>query len=114
MRIGVFILTICAFPTLTIQAQQASSMSISPDEAIHLLKEGNRRFAANAPQNPDRDKERRRLTASKGERPFATVLACSDSRVPVEILFDRGIGDIFVVRVAGNVAGVYDVGSMEL
>ena len=55
----------------------------------------------------------RKLTAEKGQQPFAVVLSCADSRVPVEVLFDRGIGDIFVVRDAGNIATITDIGSIE-
>jgi carbonic anhydrase len=86
---------------------------ISPDDAVKLLKEGNERFLAGKPQYPRQSRERRALTAGQGQHPFAAVLSCSDSRVPVEIIFDQGIGDIFVVRVAGNVAAVDEVGSLE-
>ena len=74
------------------------------DEALTLLKEGNARFVAMKSERPDISRERRIDTAVNGQKPFAIVLACSDSRVPVEEIFDRGIGDIFVVRVAGNIA----------
>lgn len=74
------------------------------DEALSLLKEGNKRFIAMKMQYPDISAERRTDTAVGGQKPFSIVLTCSDSRVPVEIIFDRGIGDIFVVRVAGNIA----------
>lgn len=82
----------------------ANTFAQNADEALILLKEGNARFVAMKMQYPDINAERRIDTAVKGQTPFATVLACSDSRVPVETIFDRGIGDIFVVRVAGNVA----------
>lgn len=78
-----------------------------------MLREGNARYAAGNEQRPNLDRQRRSLTAWQGQQPFAAVLACSDSRVPVEILFDGGIGDIFVVRVAGNVAGGTEMGSIE-
>jgi carbonic anhydrase len=78
-----------------------------------MLRQGNSRYAAGNEQRPNQDRQRRSLTAWQGQQPFAAVLACSDSRVPVEILFDRGIGDIFVVRVAGNVAGGTEMGSIE-
>lgn len=74
------------------------------DEALKLLKEGNARFVAMRMQHPNVSAERRVDTAVIGQKPFATILACSDSRVPVEAIFDRGIGDIFIVRVAGNIA----------
>lgn len=78
-----------------------------------LLKEGNARYAGGKSQHPHLDAERRGATVAQGQEPFATVLACSDSREPVELIFDRGIGDIFVVRVAGNVAGTSELASME-
>jgi len=86
---------------------------LTPDQAIGLLQEGNERYAAGNSTYPNQDKDRRKLTTSGGQHPFATVLACSDSRIPVEILFDRGIGDIFVVRVAGNVVDIDETGSIE-
>ena len=87
--------------------------AMSADEALRMLKEGNDRFAEGRPEGPNRDHERRILTSKEGQNPFAAVLACSDSRVPVKILFDRGVGDIFTVRVAGNVVGESVVGSIE-
>jgi carbonic anhydrase len=88
-------------------------VKLSSQEALDMLKEGNARYTAGNEQRPNQDRQRRSLTAWQGQQPFAAVLACSDSRVPVEILFDRGIGDIFVVRVAGNVAGGTEMGSIE-
>jgi len=86
---------------------------MSADEAIKVLKEGNSRCMSGAPKHPNQDQECRLLTATMGQRPYATVLSCSDSRVPVEILFDTGIGDLFVIRIAGNVADVDEVGTIE-
>jgi carbonic anhydrase len=86
---------------------------MAPEEALKLLKDGNERYVAGKPQYPHQGRERRALTAGQGEHPFATVLACSDSRAPVELIFDQGLGDLCVVRVAGNVAQVDEVGSME-
>lgn len=86
---------------------------VSPDQALEMLKKGNARYLAGKQEHPHQDFGRRELTAEKGQHPFATVLSCSDSRVPVEILFDRGVGDIFVIRVAGNVANVDEVASIE-
>lgn len=87
--------------------------AMSADDALRLLKEGNSRFIATSVQHPNQDVARRNSTAAKGQQPFATILSCSDSRVPVEVLFDRGVGDIFVIRVAGNVANADETGSME-
>lgn len=81
--------------------------------ALALLKEGNARFVAGKLQHPNLDSGRRTNTVAEGQEPFATILTCSDSRCPVEHLFDRGIGDLFVVRVAGNVAGLSEVASIE-
>lgn len=86
---------------------------LTPEEAITLLSEGNERFVTDQRQYPNQDQSRRTLTTSKGQHPFATVITCSDSRVPVEIIFDRGIGDIFVIRVAGNVVDIDETGSIE-
>jgi len=86
---------------------------MSPDEALARLKEGNDRYVAGKPQYPHQGRERRALIAGQGQHPFATVLACSDSRVPVELIFDQGLGDLFVVRVAGNVAQTDEIGSIE-
>jgi carbonic anhydrase len=86
--------------------------TLKPDEAVKILKEGNTRYIAGTSQNPNRDQARRTLTA-QGQHPFATFLSCADSRVPVELLCDAGIGDLFLVRNAGNVAGRNELGSIE-
>ncbi|MBF0257280.1 MAG: carbonic anhydrase [Desulfamplus sp.] len=88
---------------------------ISPDVAIGKLIQGNIRFAKGEPTHPNLDAERRLLAAteSQADHAFATVLACSDSRVPVEAIFDAGVMDIFTVRVAGNVCDVDERGSIE-
>ncbi len=80
---------------------------------VSLLKEGNARFATGKPQFPNNEPARRAELAANGQEPLATILACSDSRDPVELLFDRGVGDLFVVRVAGNVAGVSETATIE-
>ncbi len=83
-------------------------------EAINaLLKDGNARFVSGNLQHPNLDADRRKTTATEGQQPLATILACSDSREPVEMIFDRGVGDLFVVRVAGNVAGPSELASIE-
>jgi carbonic anhydrase len=75
---------------------------ISPEQAQQRLADGNQRFVAGQLEHPRQDKERRRETLT-GQHPFAVVLTCSDSRLSPEILFDQGIGDLFVIRNAGNV-----------
>jgi carbonic anhydrase len=86
---------------------------LSAAESLRLLKEGNTRYVEGKPRHPHQDRERRALTSAQGQHPLATVLTCSDSRVPPEIIFDQGLGDIFVVRVAGNVAATDEIGSIE-
>ena len=87
--------------------------TVSSAEALHKLEDGNRRFVKGKNTFPDVGVERRGETAKNGQQPFATVISCSDSRLPVEIVFDQGIGDIFVIRVAGNVCNVDEIGSAE-
>ncbi len=81
-------------------------------EALKRLLEGNSRFAADRPETPRRGSKRRIETAG-GQLPYAVILTCADSRIPPEIIFDEGIGDLFVVRVAGNVADDLVTGSIE-
>lgn len=87
--------------------------AISPSEAIKLLQEGNVRFVAGTPQHLHSDLEQVKETAEHGQHPFVTILACSDSRVPLAVIFDRGVGDIFSVQAAGNVSGNAQLGSIE-
>ncbi|TDD41964.1 carbonic anhydrase [Nonomuraea terrae] len=81
-------------------------------EAFELLLDGNRRFVAGAPEHPNQDATRRAEIAP-GQRPFAVLFGCSDSRLAAEIIFDRGLGDLFVVRTAGHVMGAEVLGSIE-
>ncbi|MGV8125323.1 MAG: carbonic anhydrase [Candidatus Xenobiia bacterium LiM19] len=83
-------------------AEHASAPSITPEHALKMLKEGNARFMEGRRTYTHQDMARLKETAGKGQFPFAVILSCSDSRVPVEHIFDAGVGDIFVVRVAGN------------
>lgn len=80
--------------------------------ALNRLKEGNRRFASGKTSSPRRGKDQRNLVAM-AQLPFAIVVGCADSRVPPEIVFDQGLGDLFVVRVAGNVLDDAAIGSIE-
>ncbi len=85
---------------------------VSPNEAIRRLLDGNQRFIHQKRKYPDQSIERLQLVA-KGQYPFASILGCADSRVPAEIVFDQGLGDLFVVRVAGNVVSDMVIGSLE-
>ncbi|MEV7952012.1 carbonic anhydrase [Streptomyces rubiginosohelvolus] len=84
----------------------------SPVVAFESLLSGNERFVAGAPEHPNQDAARRRELAP-GQDPFAVVLGCSDSRLAAEIIFDQGLGDLFVVRTAGHVLGAEVLGSVE-
>lgn len=90
---------------------KASQDAINPAKALELLKEGNQRFTAK--QQVERDLNLQVEQTSTGQFPFATVLSCIDSRVPAELVFDQGIGDIFSVRIAGNFVNSDILGSME-
>lgn len=92
---------------------QTPTHALGAADAYDLLVAGNQRWVAGETTNRNTEAERLALTASEGQEPFATIVACSDSRVPVERLFDRGVGDLFVVRVAGNVCDTDEVGSVE-
>jgi carbonic anhydrase len=89
------------------------SGEVSAEQAAAALREGNARFVAGKMEHPNLGYERRTATAAQGQAPFATIVTCSDSRVPVEYIFDRGIGDLFVVRVAGNVCDTDETGTVE-
>ena len=86
--------------------------SLTPDTALAKLLAGNQRFATQKVKQPHQGVFRLQEVA-QGQKPFAAILGCADSRVPVEILFDRGLGDLFTVRVAGNVATPEEIGSLE-
>ncbi|USQ85923.1 carbonic anhydrase [Streptomyces phaeoluteigriseus] len=84
----------------------------TPREAFELLMAGNQRFIEGVPEHPHQDATRRALIAP-AQKPFAVLFGCSDSRLAAEIIFDQGLGDLFVVRTAGHVAGAEVLGSIE-
>lgn len=94
-------------------ASSPATHPVSPENGLKMLAEGNLRFALGQMTHPNTSFSRRLLTTTEGQAPYATVIACSDSRVPVEILFDQGVGDLFVIKVAGNVADTDEIGSAE-
>jgi carbonic anhydrase len=98
-----------AFWVSFLPAQEASP---TPEKALERLKAGNARFVADKPVAKEVGEQRRKELA-KGQRPFAVVLTCSDSRVGPELIFDQGLGELFVIRVAGNVTDPAVVGSIE-
>lgn len=89
-----------------------SQEAISPQQALVKLKEGNQRFVTGKSLKPRQDFNRIK-EVSKGQNPFATIVGCSDSRVPNEIIFDQGLGDLFIVRTAGQVSTYASWGSIE-
>jgi carbonic anhydrase len=82
------------------------------DQNLKKLLDGNKRYLSSRMKHP-RQGERRRLEVSTGQHPFAIIVGCSDSRIPPEILFDQGIGDLFIIRVAGNIVDDVALGSVE-
>ena len=88
-------------------------MTLPAAEALARLQDGNARFVADAPNLTVAEAYHRRAEVVDGQAPFAIILGCSDSRVPAEVIFDQGLGDLFVIRVAGNIAASSQVGSVE-
>lgn len=86
---------------------------ISASEALQRLKDGNQRFVSGVRSVDALVKQMQRASFAKGQTPFAIILGCSDSRVPAEIVFDQGLGDLFVIRVAGNIVAPSQIGSVE-
>jgi carbonic anhydrase len=106
MRLTAVLLICC--PSISL-AQEAPP---TPAQALQRLKDGNERFAADRPARKDIGNARRQELA-KGQHPFAVILGCADSRVPPELVFDQGLGDLFVIRVAGNITDPSLIGSIE-
>lgn len=94
------------------QGEPTDFKPVSGDEALKKLLDGNKRFVQDKREYPDQSRGRLRSVAT-AQHPFATILSCADSRVPAEIITDRGLGDLFVVRIAGNVISPYVIGSLE-
>ena len=86
---------------------------ISAREALDRLREGNRRFVDGVQAGEIPSNRTRRIELASGQAPFGIILGCSDSRVPAEIVFDQGLGDLFVIRVAGNIVASSQIGSVE-
>lgn len=91
-------------------ASADNSQSVSPDEALQKLLDGNKRYLANQMTGGD---QATRASLATSQKPYAIILSCSDSRVPPELLFDKGFGEIFVVRIAGNIPDPVVLGSIE-
>jgi carbonic anhydrase len=110
--IGTGVLTAGLGSKLAFPDQAVAQDDMNPDQALQRLMEGNQRFVNGRLENPRRDRTRLREVA-KTQKPFAAILGCADSRVPSEIIFDQGFGDLFICRVAGNIATPEEIGSLE-
>jgi carbonic anhydrase len=95
------------------EAHRRPAIVIPAEEALERLREGNRRFVASTPNRQTLSWKTRRAELVNGQAPFAVIFGCSDSRAPAELIFDQGLGDLFVIRVAGNIVAPSLVGSVE-
>lgn len=108
-RLLIVLVTATISVSVNARAQEPAK---GPDQSLQMLKDGNQRFVSGQLKHPNQSPQRRTDIAQK-QAPFASILSCSDSRVPPELVFDQGLGDLFVVRTAGNVADPIAIGSLE-
>lgn len=109
----VWLLPLCTLPAFFVwRAATPEAVARETDEALESLRAGNERFVSCEPRHAHQTFERRSEIAM-GQKPFAVIVGCADSRVPPELVFDQGLGDLFVVRCAGNVLGDAGIGSVE-
>lgn len=113
MRKCIAVLGLVAVVTGLAFASAGSGPSVSPDEALQKLMDGNKRYVENQMTGSKLCDLTTRTSLAKTQKPYAIILTCSDSRVPPEIVFDKGLGEIFVVRVAGNIPDPVVLGSIE-
>lgn len=115
-----FLSCLCCAPALgsagwsanAIAATPGAKTDLTPDQALAVLREGNDKFVADAPLRAAQGRERR-IAIAHGQAPIAVLLSCSDSRVPPELLFGRGLGELFIVRNAGNTVDTAALGSLQ-
>ncbi len=100
-----------ALPAAALAAEAPAASTVSPDEALQRLIEGNARYAANTSRN--KDYSAGRVARAASQTPFATIISCADSRVSPELIFDQGPGELFVIRVAGNFVNEDGLASIE-
>ncbi|MCC5648618.1 carbonic anhydrase [Nostoc sp. XA013] len=110
--IGTGVLTAGLGSNLLAAEKTPAKEDITPDKALQELLDGNERFVKAKRRNPNQTLSRLAEVA-KSQKPFASILGCADSRVPSEIVFDQGLGDLFVCRIAGNIATTQQIGSLE-
>lgn len=111
-KTNIFALSILAFLIISSAAAAREASSIGPEAALLKLSEGNNQFVMGKSEHPNQKQDRVKLL-SAGQHPFAVIVCCSDSRIPPEIVFDQGLGDIFIVRTAGHVIDDVALGSIE-
>ncbi len=109
--IALFIALICT-TNISVSKIRCNKIEMNASESLQQLKEGNWRFIKNNYRHPHQSKYRR-FEVLKGQHPFAVIITCSDSRVPPDIIFDQGLGDLFVIRNAGNVSDEHVIASVE-
>jgi carbonic anhydrase len=107
-----FLLVLILLASLNMSTAQNTEEKVTADSALAELKAGNQHHVSHHYQHPNETPERQRELVA-GQHPHAEILSCADSRVPPEIVFDQGLGDLFTVRVAGNVASDTEIGSLE-
>jgi carbonic anhydrase len=107
-----FLAAVVSLVLLTACQHRMNQPVTTENNTLEKLLQGNNRFAAAHPLHPDESRQRMGEIA-KGQHPFAVVISCSDSRVPPELVFDQGLGDLFVIRTAGNLVGGLEIGSVE-
>lgn len=113
MRVFAVTFGLVVFATGLAFSNPNSETSMSPDDAMQKLMDGNRHYVENKLTNAAMSDSATRASLAKTQKPYAIILSCSDSRVPPEIIFDKGLGEIFVVRVAGNIPDPIVLGSIE-
>lgn len=107
------LVSLFVFAAALIAGGHEAPAALTPEQALARLKAGNMRFVKHKEKHPDISFDRRRSLSRDGQHPYAVILGCSDSRVPPELIFDEGLGDLFVIRDAGNVVDDEVLGSIE-
>ncbi len=114
MKKALFLIVLLCLAMLTsCTAEQSFESPKTAQEAVELLLRRNEQYVSSGKMSGDVSSEIRKDTAENGQKPYAVVITCSDSRVPAEHIFGAGIGELFVIRTAGNVMGEYELGSVE-
>jgi carbonic anhydrase len=111
-RTSILVLLIVVFTAISCEWPLKKEQKQELDNSLSRLVKGNARFLSGRPAHPDETRQRIR-NLKGGQKPFVVIVSCSDSRVPPELVFDQGFGDIFSVRTAGNIIGDYELGSIE-